>query len=119
MGNQGFQAEFGLDEHGLLPMEICFCLLFSFDFLAISRFAFRRDARLQGNSSDRPLLRLLQASAGLSAVGCGFLSAHHVVFANDGSGLASVGVLGTLVACAAKALLTMLQFFIARGWALV
>jgi len=77
----------------------------------------RRRHGLRGVRS-RPLLLVLRASSALSALGCGGRAAHHWLFLHDGYGLPPVGVAGSLLACGARLLLTVLQFFIGKGWAL-
>jgi len=49
--------------------------------------------------------------------GAGLRTLHHLAFASNGRGAVLLAVLGALLACVAKALLTILQFSIARGWA--
>ncbi|CAK0793928.1 unnamed protein product, partial [Prorocentrum cordatum] len=75
----------------------------------------RRSVRSEATRS-RPWVRLLQASSVLSALGCGLLAMHHLVFAFDGWGLRWASLLASLMACGAKLVLSALQLFIAgRG----
>jgi len=116
---QGFQAEFGMDVRGSMPLEATFSLLFLLLLLASFAVLWTREARLNDSAGRRPLLRLLQISAGCSAAGCGCRALHHYIFSFNGLGLEEAQVLGTLFACAAKASFTLLQFLVARGWALL
>jgi len=110
--NQGLQAEFGMNEHGSMSASVCFGLLFCALFGAawVSR---------RGDSRSRPLLRLLEGSVLCSAAGCCCFAISHAAFAQDGRELVLLRVLGTLCACAAKAVLVLLQFMVAKGLALV
>merc|ERR1712226_787654 len=61
---------------------------------------------------------VLSASASCSAAGCCFMAIHHRVYAYNGRGFILAGAVGVLCSCVSKALLIILQFLIARGWAL-
>mmetsp|Transcript_46422 Transcript_46422/g.92115 ORF Transcript_46422/g.92115 Transcript_46422/m.92115 type:complete len:498 (-) Transcript_46422:40-1533(-) len=119
----GFQLEFGMDVKGSLPLEVTFCILFLLVATISCLLTMTRTARLSnlesGSATSRPLLKILQFSAGASAAGCGFRAWHHAIFAQDGQGQVELQVIGTLCACAAKAAFTVLQFLLARGWALI
>ncbi|CAK0793927.1 unnamed protein product, partial [Prorocentrum cordatum] len=110
-----------MDADGSLPLQAAFFLLFSLAAAAAcsaTGLPGRRSVRSEATRS-RPWVRLLQASSVLSALGCGLLAMHHLVFAFDGWGLRWASLLASLMACGAKLVLSALQLFIAGGWALL
>eukprot|EP00927_Polykrikos_kofoidii_P012557 TRINITY_DN15422_c0_g1_i1.p1 TRINITY_DN15422_c0_g1~~TRINITY_DN15422_c0_g1_i1.p1 ORF type:complete len:482 (-),score=82.32 TRINITY_DN15422_c0_g1_i1:184-1629(-) len=117
---EGVEAEFGMDMQGSLAVEsLFFCL-----FLGVVSTAFyatsTRTARLvAGQGRLPPLLGFVKASCACSTIGCLLKAFHYHVYRADGQGLVFVELVGTVFACAAKGILTVLQFFIAKGWALV
>lgn len=117
---QDFQAEFGVDFFGCLHLEVAFGLVFAL--LALTAFR-SSSARGRGFGTNtvrrRPLLQLLQASALFSAISCASVALHYGVYAADGRGLVLVGVFSALCASLARAMLMVLQFFLAKGWAFV
>jgi len=115
--HQGFQAEFGMDMRGSLPLQASFALFFIVIVVAICICTRTRSARLQHQTLS--LLHFLQVAAMCSAAGCSFSALHHFFYAQDGKGLMFAAVLGTLGSCLAKAILTIMLFFIAKGWALL
>lgn len=114
--NRGFQAEFGIDMQQTVPLETCSAICFAL--VAFISCIMTRGTRV-GTVRTRPLLFMLRMSALLSAAGCGWLTLHHTVYANDGMGLPAAGIFGDFCACMAKALLTALSLLVARGWALL
>jgi len=113
---QGFEQEFGMDQRGTLLLQIaaaaCFlCLGF------LLRFAGRVATGSEALRS-RPLLRILLVSTFLSAAAGSCLSLHWAVYALDGVGLQWLEVAGTGFVVIAKALLSILQLLLAKGWAL-
>jgi len=119
---QGFENEFSLDQTGSLELDVSFAALFAATMGVI--FIIVRDRNSHREVVDvatrsLPLLRLLGASAGCSALGCACRAVHHLVFAYNGKGVLLAAVFGTFWACLAKAVLTILQILIAKGWALL
>eukprot|EP00928_Gymnodinium_smaydae_P018540 TRINITY_DN17058_c0_g2_i1.p1 TRINITY_DN17058_c0_g2~~TRINITY_DN17058_c0_g2_i1.p1 ORF type:complete len:494 (-),score=103.23 TRINITY_DN17058_c0_g2_i1:68-1462(-) len=115
--HQGFEAEFGKDVVGSLALEATFAVCFFLLAAVASLVQYGRRAQTAGGSSSA-LLRLLGTSAGCSAIGCGCRALHHLDYASDGRGVLFLAVMGTFFACVGKALLTVLQFMIAKGFAL-
>jgi len=111
--NQGFQAEFGTDTYGVIPLDATFSVLFS---ITAVTSCLAMACQRTGPSAAAQLLYFLQFSATCSAIGCGLRLCHHGVFAQSGQGLIQVQLLGTLFACAAKVLFTA---FMAKGWSLL
>jgi hypothetical protein len=111
---QGYQAEFGIDRHNSLPLEILFTLLFA---AVVATIFIVYNLPCQWRT--RPLLAALQASAACSTLSCGCLKLHSVMYARDGLGLVYAEVLSVVFACAAKALLALLMFLLSRGWSLL
>jgi len=116
---QGLEAEFGMDENGSLPIEACFAILFAGVVAYVVFVSGSREARLSGSPESRPLLRLLLLSAACSAAGCTCRVVHLASFTQNGEGLLAAQILSTLLIGLSKALLTVLQFLIAKGWALM
>jgi len=108
---QGLDAEFGIDAYKSIPLEVLFCMLFN----AVCLAAF---LKIWKRMRSHPLLCLLSASSCCSAAGCCFVAIHHRVYAYNGHGFILAGVVGVSCSCVAKSLLIILQFVIARGWAL-
>jgi len=98
-------------------LEASFALLFVIIVVATCISMRTRSARLQHQTWS--LLHLLLVSAICSAAGCACRALHHLLYAQDGKGLLFAAVLGTLGSCLARAILTILQFFIAKGWGLL
>jgi hypothetical protein len=116
---QGYEKEFSVDQTGSLALDGVFACLFACTVGAIFLLVRLRSIRLEAGDAGRaasPLLRLLAASAGCSALGCLCHGANDLVFAYDGRGVLSAAVLGTFWACMGKAALTILQILIAKGW---
>merc|ERR1711862_657361 len=113
----GYQSEFGIDEHGSLPLQSTFCFAFLAMFWLVQLVT--KDFSLSTETMrSRPLLRVLLASIFCSAAGCGCRAVHNAVFAWNGLGVSILEVAATLWGCAAKAFLTVLQLLVAKGWAL-
>jgi hypothetical protein len=111
---QGSQAEFSMDRRNPVPVELIFMFLFAGVFAVLLVLY-----NLPCDWRARPLLAVLQASATCSACSCLCLKVHNDVYARDGLGLALAEILGLLFACAAKALLAVIMFLLARGWSLI
>lgn len=117
---QGSDAEFGMDQSGSLSLQVLFATLFALVCGLSFASTGTREARLEGpRTRSRPLAGFLKASAACSAAGCVCSALHWSRFSGDGTGILEMQVLGTLLGCLAKAILTFLQFFIAKGWALL
>jgi len=119
---QGFENEFSLDQTGSLALESVFATFFFAAMCTVVAMIQNRRNRLEAGevaTRSSPLLRLLGASAGCSALGCACRAVHHLVFAYNGKGVLFAAVLGTFWACLGKAVLTILQILIAKGWGLL
>eukprot|EP00930_Biecheleria_cincta_P089241 TRINITY_DN78526_c0_g1_i1.p1 TRINITY_DN78526_c0_g1~~TRINITY_DN78526_c0_g1_i1.p1 ORF type:complete len:514 (+),score=95.59 TRINITY_DN78526_c0_g1_i1:36-1544(+) len=113
---QGLQSEFGIDQGGCLFLQH----LAALGFIGLG-FGLRHVAqRATGAEAlrSRPLLRMLLVSCAGSAAAASCLSLHLAIFAANGLGVAWLEVLGTASLVAAKAVLSVLQLLIAKGWAL-
>jgi len=113
----GFQAEFSMDEMGIVYIEIAGAVVFwaltlGSYFNAVLRFG-------QGALRSRLPLQFLLVSCGLSALGCTCLALNSLAFASDGVGSGMLEVLGEVCACFARVTLSLLQLFMARGRALL
>jgi len=113
---QGQQEEFGADERGMLALQLWCAILFGG--LAF----FLRASTSLGVGGEafriRPLLRLLFYSSTLACGGCSFLGFHYAVYAINGYGVDVIEVCGMVSSIASKALLTILQLLVAKGWVL-
>lgn len=116
---QGFQAEFSLDLRGSVFLESAFTGLFALVVLVAGCAGFSRRGRGEGTPRSSPLLRLLCTSASCSMAGSCLRALHHLAFAVNGHGIILLAVVGALLACVAKALLLILHFVVAKGWALL
>lgn len=113
---QGIQSEFSLDERGTLPLQ-----LFATVFFGLLAYALRVCViRAEGTEAfrSRPLLRLLLFSACMSTAGASCNLLHCAVFMADGVGWPFFEMLGQLELCCAKAVFSILQLLVAKGWAL-
>lgn len=113
---QGWQHEFGMDQRGVVEMNVLAALLFGSLASCLRRIA-RRATGAEALRS-RPLLRTLLGSTVCSAAGAVCLWLHYASYASNGWGLPTLQVIGQLLVCMAKALLTLLQLLTAKGWAL-
>jgi hypothetical protein len=111
---QGDQAEFSIDQHNALPLDLVFLFLYGAVSVTICVVY-----NLPCEWRARPLLMVLQASAACSAFSCCTLEIHNSVYARDGLGLPFAQLLSVVFACAAKALLAVLMCLLARGWSLL
>jgi len=109
----GFQAEFSLDNHGAIPLDATFSVLF---FLTAATSWLALALRETGPSAAAQMLFYLQLSAACSAIGCGLRLWHHSAFAQSGVGIIQVQLLGTICSTGAKVLFTV---FMAKGWSLL
>lgn len=112
----GFQSEFGVDEEGILQLNLLAAGLFLAITLGLRHVA-RRATGAEALRS-RPILRMLILSSLFSALGAACRALHYLVFSFNGYGLGFFDVLGLLWVCAAKAMLTLLQLLTAKGWSL-
>jgi hypothetical protein len=111
---QGDQAEFSIDQHNALPLDLLFMFLYGAVFVSICVVY-----NLPCEWRARPLLMVLQASAACSAFSCCCLELHNAVYARDGLGLPFAQLLSVVFSCAAKALLAVLMCLLAKNWSLL
>merc|ERR1740121_2234800 len=111
--NQGFQAEFGMDEDGSIALDIFTWLGFCGMFATLVGFAMKRFGH--GALRTRPLLQSLLVAVVLSSVGGFFMLVDSLTFARDGVGVREAAVLGATCECLAKVQLALLQLFVSRG----
>eukprot|EP00929_Paragymnodinium_shiwhaense_P072924 TRINITY_DN37022_c0_g1_i2.p1 TRINITY_DN37022_c0_g1~~TRINITY_DN37022_c0_g1_i2.p1 ORF type:complete len:410 (+),score=103.63 TRINITY_DN37022_c0_g1_i2:307-1536(+) len=113
---QGFEAEFGFDQRGAVPLQ----LFATAGFLAVL-VVFRK---LVGRATSaevvraKPLLRLLLLSASSSAGGAVLLLLHNLLYVWNGYGVFLFEILGQALCCLGRAFLTLLVVLTAKGWAL-
>lgn len=113
---QGIQSEFSLDEKGSVPLQVFGTLCFGLLAYALRACVIRAEGTEALRS--RPLLRLLLCSASLSTAGASCLLLHYAVFMADGVGWPLFEMLGQLALCCAKAVFSILQLLVAKGWSL-
>lgn len=105
-----------MDQRGTLLLQIAAAACFLCLGLLL-RFAGRVATGSEALRS-RPLLRILLVSTFLSAAAGSCLSLHWAIYASDGVGVQWLEVAGTGFVVIAKALLSILQLLLAKGWAL-
>jgi len=113
----GFEREFSVDERGAVLLQLVGFVGFGTAFAGLIIGARVTDG--QGALRSRPLLQLLIASCGCSALGCGCRLLDELVYARAGQGLGAVQVAGELLAVMARVTLSTLQLYVASGKALL
>jgi len=111
--NQGFQAEFGMDEDGSIALDLFTWLGFFCMFGVVLGFAIKRFGL--GALRMRTLLQSLLVAVVLSSVGGLFMLIDSLTFARDGVGAREAAVIGATCECLAKVQLGLLQLFVSRG----
>lgn len=111
--NQGFQAEFGMDEDGSIALDLFTWLGFMALFGAVLGYARKRFGH--GALWTRPLLQSLLVAVALSSLGGLLMVVDSLSFALDGRGVRELAVIGATCECLAKVQLALLLLFVSRG----